>query len=80
MPVEALNAGENPSVYLIGKDNKIEDRPVKTGLETPNRIEITGGLQPGDLVFIGNRRQIQPGASVQPKVIETAQVAYENKG
>ncbi len=81
VPVEALSAGENPSVYLIGKDNKIEERPVKTGMETPNRIEITGGLQPGDLVFIGNRSQVHVGASVQPKVIATAQVAYkENNG
>ena len=77
VPVEAISAGDTPSVYLIGKDNKIEERPVKTGMETPNRVEILGGLSSGDLVFIGNRSQVHIGSAVLPKVIETAQTSYK---
>ena len=77
VPVEAIAAGDNPSVYLINKDHKIEDRPVKTGMETPNRVEIVSGLNPGDLVFIGNRSQVHIGSQVDPKVIDSAQTAYK---
>ena len=77
VPVEAIAAGENPSVYMIDKDDKIQDRPVKLGMETPNRIEITSGLQVGDLVFIGNRSQVHVGGTVRPKVIDAAQTAYQ---
>ena len=37
VPVQAINTGENPTVYVIDKNNKVEERPVKIGLETPNR-------------------------------------------
>jgi RND family efflux transporter MFP subunit len=79
VPVEAISSGDQPSVYLIGKDNKIEERPVQTGLETPNRVEIVSGLQQGDLVFIGNRSGVHPGQLVKPEPIDTAQIAYAEK-
>ena len=79
VPVEAVSSGEAPTVYLIGKDNKIEERPVKIGLETPNRIEIVSGLQQGDLVFIGNRGRVRPGELVSPRVIDAAQIDYAEK-
>lgn len=76
VPVQALNTGENPTVYVIDKNNKVEERPVKIGLETPNRAEIISGVHQGELVFIGNRSQVRVGASVQAKVMETAQTTY----
>lgn len=79
VPVEAVSSGEAPTVYLIGKDNKIEARPVEIGLETPNRVEIVSGLQQGDLVFIGNRGRVRPGELVSPRVIEAAQTDYAEK-
>ena len=76
VPVQAISPGENPTVYVIDKNNKVQERPVKIGLETPNRAEITSGVSQGELVFIGNRSQVRVGAAVQPKVMETAQIAY----
>ena len=76
VPVQALNTGENPTVYVIDKNNKVEERPVKIGLETPNRAEITSGVRQGELVLIGNRSQVRVGATVQAKVMETAQTTY----
>ncbi len=77
VPVEAISAGENPSVYLIDKDNKIEDRPVKIGMETPNRVEITGGCNPANSCSSATAARSTSVRSVQPKVIETAQIAYK---
>jgi RND family efflux transporter MFP subunit len=79
IPVEAISSGEDPTVYLIGKDNKIEERPVKIGLQTPNRVEIVSGLADGDCIFIGNRSRVRPGELVKPQVIETAQIAFADK-
>jgi RND family efflux transporter MFP subunit len=76
VPVEAISSGEEPTVYLIGKDNRIEERSVKIGLQTPDRVEIVSGLQQGDLVFIGNRARVRPGELVKAQVIDSAQISY----
>ena len=76
VPVQALKAGDNPTVYVVNKSNKVEERPVKLGIESPNRAEILSGLEPGDLVYIGNRSQVHVGATVQPKVMPASQTSY----
>jgi RND family efflux transporter MFP subunit len=76
VPVQALTRAEDRvTVLLIDKHNKLEERPVKIGIEAPDQVEILSGLAEGDLVVIGNRSQLQPGMAVQPKVISTAQTS-----
>lgn len=76
VPVQALARTEDSaSVLLIDKQNKLEERSVKTGIETPDQIEILSGLQEGDLVVVGNRSQLQPGMVVEPKMISSAQTS-----
>jgi len=76
VPVQALTRAEDSTtVLLIDKHNKLEERPVKIGIEAPDQVEILSGLAEGDLVVIGNRSQLQPGMAVQPKVISTAQTS-----
>lgn len=70
IPTEAVIAGETPSVFVVNRDNQIEDRPVQLGLETPDKYEVLSGLQEGDLVVIGNHSEIQVGEKVEPKLIE----------
>ena len=53
---------------LIGPENHIELRKVKLGLETANSVEVSDGLQEGDLVVIGNRGGLQTGQRVRPKI------------
>ena len=75
VPVQALKAGDNPPVYIVDKENRIEERPVKLGLETPNRAEIVSGVQLGEMVFISNRSQVHVGATVQPKIMPASQTS-----
>ena len=76
VPVQALTRAEDGiTVLLIDKNNKLEERPVKIGVEAPDQVEILSGLAEGDLVVIGNRSQLQPGMAVQPKVISIAQTS-----
>jgi len=78
-PVTQHGTEEKASVYMVGKDNKIEEREVVLGLQTPNQVEIISGLKEGDLVFIGHRSQMRPGELVKPQVIEDEHIAYSEK-
>ena len=76
VPVQALTRTEdNVSVLLIDKQNKLEERTVRIGIEAPDQVEILSGLNEGDLVVVGNRSQLQPGMAVHPKIISGAQPA-----
>jgi RND family efflux transporter MFP subunit len=69
IPIEAISDPKNPTVYLVGADHKIEDRPVTLGVEMPDKFQVTKGLQEGDLVMIGNRSQVHPGQQVEVKIV-----------
>jgi RND family efflux transporter MFP subunit len=76
IPIQALTRSEDSlTILLINKQNKLEERSVQIGVETPDQVEILSGLSEGDLVVIGNRSQLQPGMAVQPKIISIAQTS-----
>jgi RND family efflux transporter MFP subunit len=76
VPVQALTRTEDRvSVLLINKQNKLEERSVQIGIETPDQVEILSGLNEGDFVVVGNQSQLQPGMAVQPKIISSAQTS-----
>ena len=70
VPTEAVSGEKNPTVFVVNRDNQIEERPIKLGLETPDRYEVLSGVQEGDLVVIGNRAAFQTGQKVQPKLVQ----------
>ena len=68
LPTEALSTDKKKTVYVVNGEQEIEERPVTTGLETPDHYEVLSGLHEGDLVMIGNRSQVKPGQKVEPKL------------
>jgi RND family efflux transporter MFP subunit len=69
VPVQALNRGEDRvTVFVVDANHAVVEQPVKLGVETADRAEVTDGLREGDLVVVGNRSQLRPGSIVQPKV------------
>jgi RND family efflux transporter MFP subunit len=68
---------QKSSAYIVNADGRIEDRPLKLGIETPLKVEVLSGLQPGDLVVTGGRGLIRPGMKVQPKLIAMAPMKEE---
>ena len=74
VPVTAVDA-ESSSVMVVTAENKIEVRKVKLGLETPDRVEVQSGLADGDMVVIGNRGGLQPGQTVQPKIVSMSEAS-----
>ena len=73
VPQEAVNIdGDERTVWVIDPSNKVEERKVTTGIETPHDVEITSGLKEGELVAVGDRSALTAGETVQTKVVEIA--------
>jgi RND family efflux transporter MFP subunit len=68
IPVQALNHTDSGlSVFVVDKDNRVQVRDIHTGLESPNKVEVTAGLQEGDRVIVGNLASYHAGEIVAPK-------------
>jgi multidrug efflux pump subunit AcrA (membrane-fusion protein) len=74
VPVEAVSRQTAATVFVVNKSNKIEERVVSLGLETPQKLEVLSGLSEDEFVMIGNRTQVKPGQLVEPKPIEQPKV------
>jgi RND family efflux transporter MFP subunit len=70
VPIQSVSGGPQASVMIV-KDNKLENRNVTVGIETPDKAEIISGLDQGDLVVVGNRSALQPGETVRPQTVDT---------
>lgn len=77
VPLQAVADHENrPSVFIVNAEKRIEERPVRLGIETPTKVEVLSGLHANELVVVGSRNQLRPGQKVETKLIELA----ESKG
>lgn len=78
VPIEALDQSVTPPrVFVVTSDGRIDVRTVAIELRTPNRVAVSGRLDPGDLVVIGNHGQLEAGARVTPKRVAEPTAAGE---
>lgn len=54
-------------VYIVGRDNKVERRPVKTGAVTPRGIAVVEGLSGNERVVLRAGGFLNPGETVRPQ-------------
>lgn len=54
-------------VFVVKKENRVERRTVRVGIETPNKVQITEGLAPGELVVISGLAGLGTGRKVRFK-------------
>ncbi len=70
VPMQALDRREDHvTVLLVDKANRIQERQIQVGIETPDQAEVLFGLDENDLVVVGNRSQLRTGSTIQPKLI-----------
>lgn len=71
IPVESLQEKNDAAanIFVLGKEHKIEERRIKTGMETPTRIEVVSGLNEDEMVVLGGRGRYQPGQFAEPKLV-----------
>jgi len=72
IPVQAAAAGSK-SVLVVNSADRLEERAVTLGIETPSSYEVLGGLKEGDLVMLGNPQQLAVGQKVEPQVTQLTQ-------
>ena len=78
IPVTAVAGEEGKQKVYVVRNGRVEERKVTLGLETSSRVEVTAGLENGDLVVIGSRTQLKAGQRVNPKITELT--AAKNEG
>jgi membrane fusion protein, multidrug efflux system len=62
-------------VFVLGKNNTIEYRPVKLGPMTDGLRVLRDGLHEGDVVVVSGLQRVRPGAAVTPKKVSMASKA-----
>jgi membrane fusion protein, multidrug efflux system len=67
VPQRAVQQLQNmQTVYTVGRDNKVQTRPVTTAERVGELWVIDQGLKPGDRVIVEGQLKVRPGALVQP--------------
>jgi RND family efflux transporter MFP subunit len=74
VPLQALTIGDSPTVMVLAKDGRLEERKVKVGIRTADKAEIVSGLEAGDPVVVGNRAGLDAGEKVKPKFVDLPKV------
>jgi len=70
IPIQALERNSTGgTVLIVDAEGRVEERQVKLGAESSDRIEILAGLAENDRVVIGNRGEFRAGEKVRPKPV-----------
>lgn len=66
VPASAVLYGQEGATVQVVVDNRVSNRNVKTGLRADSRVEITDGLEEGDVVVARAGTFLQDGDEVRP--------------
>ncbi len=69
-----IQDGDQTSVMVVDKDNRVQLRKIVVGLKGSNHVEVKSGLAEGDLVITGAQTNFQAGETVKPKIEQMPQV------
>ncbi len=69
VPQRAVGRDErgNPTVMVVGADNKVAVRTLQTSRTIGDDWLVTGGVSPGDRVIVEGGTMLRPGMAVVPK-------------
>jgi RND family efflux transporter MFP subunit len=74
IPLQSVNhEGSKTTVFVVGKNNQIEDRSITLGLQTANDAEVVSGLNEGEEVVVSDRSGVKPGDTVRPQIVQIMQ-------
>ncbi len=60
-----INNGDTTMVFAVTATNTAFMKPIKIGLRLAGRVEVLGGLTPGELVVVEGIQKLRPGAPVR---------------
>ncbi len=61
-----LSDQQGDYVYVVGADNKVEQRRIQLGQSTPLTAVVAGGLKDGEMVISDGIQRVRPGIVVSP--------------
>ncbi len=67
-PQKDVGKKDVEGVFIVGKDNKVQFRPVKVGIAGDKYFEVTGGLREGESIVAGTYqaiRELKDGAAIR---------------
>jgi len=74
VPLQAVNhEGNKTTVFVVGTNNEIEDRPIMLGLQTANDAEVVSGLKEGEQIVVSDRSGLKVGETVLPQMVQIMQ-------
>jgi RND family efflux transporter MFP subunit len=77
VPLQAISRGaDKTTVLLVNSQNHVEEREIRTGIESPDRVQIMSGLNEGDRVIAGNLGKYRAGQHVDPVASSMADQKY----
>jgi membrane fusion protein (multidrug efflux system) len=67
VPAAALQrTRDGEQVYVVGTDNRVQLRKIKTGAKTDGGYAVASGLTEGELVIVSGIQKVKPGMLVAP--------------
>ncbi|MBK5940123.1 efflux RND transporter periplasmic adaptor subunit [Halochromatium roseum] len=61
-----LRTRDGEQVYVVGQGNRVEQRPIETGVQVGTGYAVTSGLQSGEVVIVSGLQKVKPGIVVKP--------------
>ena len=78
--IAVLSDQQGYFVYVVGAENKAEQRRVKLGQSSPDMATVLSGLQEGEAVIVDGVQKVRPGAPVNPAPLGAPPAAPPAKG
>ena len=67
VPASAIQRGpQGTYVYVVGKDNTVKIQSVTIAQSTADKIGLSAGIDPGDVVVVDGQDKLQDGSKVNP--------------
>jgi RND family efflux transporter MFP subunit len=77
MAVDLNSNATSGKVMVITPNHRVEPRTIGVGLDTAKAIEVTSGLNEGDMVVLSGRSALRPGEKVRPRLVTLGAAAPE---
>ncbi|MEW5424335.1 efflux RND transporter periplasmic adaptor subunit [Amorphus sp. 3PC139-8] len=76
LPIAPLGAVQEDRqgryVFVLGPDNKVQERRIETSIQVQDGWAVTSGLQDGETVVVQGVQKVQPGMTVNPTTVSSA--------
>jgi membrane fusion protein (multidrug efflux system) len=70
VPQAAVQQNQSgPFVLVVGEDNRVEARQIRTGDRVGPDLVVEEGLEPGETVIVQGLQKVRPGGVVDPTPI-----------